>query len=400
MRAVDDAVRLLVQTGKARVRATPCEMVSVHQALGLVLAEDVSSPVDVPPRDNSAMDGYAYRHADAERAGFTVPVSARIAAGQAPGALASGSAARIFTGAEIPAGADTVAMQEDCRLEDGHVVIAAAVTPGANIRPQGQDVRRGDVILHAGRRLRPQELGLLASVGRAEVSVHRPLRVAVFSTGDELVEPGRPLAPGQIYNSNRATLAGLLAAWGMVMIDCGICPDRPERVVALLERAARDADVVITSGGVSVGEEDHVKGAVERLGSLDLWKIAIKPGKPLAFGEVLGTPFMGLPGNPASVFVTALMLLRPFLFSLAGADDVSPMALAARATFSRKAGKREEYLRVRRRGDAVEIFANQSSGMLSSACWGDGLVRQRAGQAIAEDDLVEFLPYSAFFTPL
>jgi len=396
MHAVEEAVRLLTEAGRAYGSGVASVVLPVQSALGCVLADDIASSVAVPPRDNSAMDGYAFRYADAQYAGFKLPVSQRIPAGTPPLPLMPGSAARIFTGAEIPDGADTVAMQENCQLEGGHVYIADSVKAGANIRPSGQDVRAGEVILRAGRRLRPQEMGLLASVGRGEVCVRRPLRVAVFSTGDELVEPGRSLGPGQIYNSNRATLSGLLAAWRMEMIDCGTCRDTPEAVQALLERIARDVDVVVTSGGVSVGEEDHVKGGVERLGFLQLWKVAIKPGKPLAFGEVMGTPFIGLPGNPASVFVTALIMLRPFLFAMAGAESMSPQAIKLRATFSRRAGGREEYLRAKRVADGVEIFPNQSSGMLSSACWGDGLVRQAVGEAVSEGDLVEFLPYSAF----
>jgi len=397
MHAVDEAVTLLVAAGRKLAEKREKIGVPVHRARGLILADDVVSTLDVPPRDNSAMDGYAYRYKDAAEAGFRLKVSQRVPAGKAAEPLEKGTAARIFTGAEIPDGADTVAMQEDCRVEGCAVVLAAEMARGANIRRKGQDVRVGDVILRRGVRLRPQELGLLASVGCSEAVVSRPLRIAMFSTGDELVDAGKALQRGQIYNSNRATLAGLFSAWNMDAVDLGICPDKPEAVAAFLAKAAQDADVVVTSGGVSVGEEDHVKDAVEKSGSLNLWKIAIKPGKPLAFGEVEGKPFIGLPGNPASVFVTALILLRPFLLAMAGQQGFHAPPLKQLAQFSRKAGKRQEYLRARRVAAGVEIFANQSSGMLSSACWGDGFVVQYAGQEISEGQAVDFFPYDWLF---
>jgi len=397
MHSVDEAIRLLAAAGRARFSPDRLIHQPVYEALNLVLGDDIISPVDVPPRANSAMDGYAYYQDDAEKAGFRLPVSQRIAAGQSPQPLLRHTCARIFTGAEIPEGADTVAMQEDCRVEGESLWIADPPQQGANIRPQGQDIRKGQVILRRGHRLRPQELGLLASVGAEGIPVCRPLRVAVFSTGDELVEPGKALAPGQIFNSNRGTLHGLLAAWGMEMVDMGICRDRPAEVEAMLARGAENGDVIVTSGGVSVGEEDHIKAAVAKLGTLDLWKIAIKPGKPLAFGEVNGKPIIGLPGNPASVFVTALILLRPFLLAMSGRDQVLPRASRESALFSRKAVAREEYLRARRTADGVEIFPNQSSGMLSAACWGDGLIVQNIGQVIGEGEAVDFFPYSEFF---
>lgn len=391
MLTVDEAVARLLSRVEPRAgieRRGPAE------AFNRVLAEALVAPVAVPPADNSAMDGYAYRRADAAAAGFVLPVSQRIPAGAAPAPLAPGSAARIFTGAEIPPGADTVAMQEDCVVagEGAHatVTLPAGVPPGDNIRRRGEDIALGETVLAAGTRLRPQEMGLLASLGIGEVSLYRPLRVAVFSTGDELVEPGGVLGPGQIFNSNRATLAGLLAAWGMTMVDLGMVRDRPELIADRLREAATGADLIVTSGGVSVGEEDHVKVVVSRLGSLDFWKIAIKPGKPLAFGEVLGVPFVGLPGNPASVFVTALVLLRPLLFRLQGCTGASPVPVAVPALFSRRAGNRQEYLRARLAGEGIEIFPNQGSGVLSSACWGDGLAVQPPGQAVQPGDKLDF----------
>lgn len=398
MHTVDEAIALLTEAGRAKALNREIIPVAVGQALHRVLAEDIASTVDVPPGDNSAMDGYAYCHDDAAKLGFRMPVSQRIPAGKAPEPLQKGTAARIFTGAEIPEGADTVAMQEDCQVEGDLVIIDGTQQGrGDNIRPRGQDVRQGEVILKRGLPLRPQELGVLASVGLGEVPVYSPLKIAVFSTGDELVEPGSPLKTGQIYNSNRATLSGLLAAWGMDMVDLGICRDKPEAVEAMLLEAAEKADLIITSGGVSVGEEDHIKAVVEKLGSLALWKIAIKPGKPLAFGEVRGKPFIGLPGNPASVFVTSLVLLRPFVLSMAGMASAAPGVSREKALFSRKPGNRQEYLRARRTGQGVEVFPNQSSGMLSSACWGDGVVVQKAGQAICEGDMVDFHHYGEFF---
>lgn len=390
---VEEALERILATVTSPVESL---QIPLLEALGSVLAEDVYAAVPVPFDDNSAMDGYAIRAVDA---GQPLPVSQRIPAGSVGSALQPGTAARIFTGAAIPAGADTVVMQEDCAEQEGVVTIdpGCEISVGAHIRPRGQDIARGDPVLARGRRLRPQDLGLLASVGRARVTVYRPLRVAVMSTGDELVEPGASeLRSGQLYNSNRYTLAGLLGGLGMECIDGGIIPDDPRATASALRQAAEVADCVITSGGVSVGEEDHVKAQVERLGHLDLWRLAIKPGKPLAFGGLSGTPFIGLPGNPSSVFVTFCLVARPFLLKLQGVTEAPPPQLTARAGFSvEQPGRRQDYQRVMLTEDAGELvaspFENQSSGVLSSVSRSNALAVVPPGVTVARGDRIRVL---------
>jgi len=369
------------------------ETVALDAALGRVLAGAVSARVDVPPADNSAMDGYAVNTADLERAGDALPISARIQAGDAPGSLTAGSAARIFTGAVIPDGADAVVMQEKAREVDGQVQVEELPPPGNNIRRAGEDLGAGEEILAAGRRLRPQDLGLLASTGIERVELRRRLTVSVLSTGDELVDPGRALAPGQIYNSNQPLINGLLAALSCQVVAVRHVADTPEATRQALEAAAAEADVIVSTGGVSVGEADYVKDAVEALGRLDLWKIAVKPGKPLAFGRVGDAVFVGLPGNPVSALVTFSLFGAPVIRKMQGRSDTMPEAVRVPAGFAAPAPKREEYLRVRLQQGRLERYPHQGSGVLSSAVWADGLARFAVGQAVAEGDPVDYLGF-------
>jgi len=397
---LDEAIgRILARV--AAPEAADSETVSTFSALGRVLAADVRSQLDVPPADNSAMDGYALRAADVARAGTVLPVSQRIVAGSIGGPLAPGSAARIFTGAQIPEGADAVVMQEQCTAVEAGVRVDTTVRAGDSVRRRGEDVERGARVLAAGIRLTPQALGMAASVGAAELQVARRPRVALFSTGDELAMPGEALKPGAIYNSNRFTLRALVEAMGGVHDDLGIVPDRLDATRAALKRAAAASDLIITCGGMSVGEEDHLRAAVGHEGRIDLWQIAMKPGKPLAFGEVFrgdGTSawFVGLPGNPVSAFVTFLVAARPVLLRLQGATSLAPRSIAMRADFAwPKPDKRREFLRVRRNdGGGLDLFGHQGSAVLTSTIWADGLVDNPGGQAIAPGDTVRYLPLS------
>lgn len=390
---IDEALARLLD--KATVTAG-VESVAVEAAVGRVLAESPIAAVDVPPADNSSMDGYAVCIADLDAEQETaLPVSARIPAGQAPGMLQPGTCARIFTGAEIPAGADAVVMQEQTRFEGDSVVFPAGVKPQANIRPKGQDIEQGAATLAQGTRLQPADLGVLASTGLAEVKVYKPLRVALLCTGDELIEPGQPLAAGQIYNSNRFILAGLVEKLGMQLVNLGRVRDTAEDTERALREAALQADLIISTGGVSVGEEDHVKAEVEKLGSLDLWRIKIKPGKPLAYGQVQGVPFFGLPGNPASSLITFCLFARPYLLKMQGATLDKPLLMQLPAGFTRtRAIVRQEYLRARFEDGRVMPFANQSSGVLSSASWANGLAVVPPDTQVTEGDLIGFIPFS------
>ena len=396
LRPLDDALQALLAHARPLAGV---ETVATFEADGRVLAEDLVSALQVPPQDNSSMDGYAVRRAEIADEGVPLPVIQRIPAGAAAQPLQAGTAARIFTGAPVPEGADAIVMQEDTEpLEDGRVRILRVPAPGQWIRRSGEDITRGSTVLARGTRIGPAAQGLAASIGRDRVQVARRPRVALFSTGDELVMPGEvapeAMPPGAIYNSNRFFLRSLLLRLGCEVRDLGIVPDRRDATVQALRDAAADNDLILTSGGVSVGEEDHIKPAVQQLGTLDLWQIAMKPGKPFAYGRVGEAHFIGLPGNPVSSFVTFLLLVRPFLLQLQGASGLAPQVLHLPAHFDwPRPDKRREFLRARRNADGgLELFPNQSSGVLTSVAWADGLVDLPAGQTVKQGDRVRFLP--------
>jgi molybdopterin molybdotransferase len=377
------------------------ESLSTRHADRRVLAQAQMATVDSPPLDNSAMDGYAVAAADVRRPGICLPVTQRIPAGSVGSRLQPGSAARIFTGAPIPPGADAVVMQELCEHAAAQVRINHLPQPGEHIRRAGSDIAAGSEILACGQRLRPQDTALAASVGIASLPVFRRLRVALLCTGNELRMPGETLPPGAIYNANRFLLAALLERLGCVVEDAGEVADSLPATQAALRAAAGSNDLVLSSGGVSVGEEDHVRAAVEGAGRLEMWKIAIKPGKPLACGHLAvngrEVPFVGLPGNPVSCLVTFLMLVRPLLLRMQGARQVTPASYRLRADFDwPNPDARREFLRVRSHaGGAVELFGNQGSGVLTSAAWGDGLIDNPPQQVIRRGDAVCFMPFSA-----
>ncbi len=414
LRSLDDALAELLSYALPPLAV---ETVSTFDADGRILADDAISALQVPPHDNSAMDGYAMRASDVSCEGTVLRVSQRIPAGSIGMTLESGTAARIFTGAPVPPGADAVVMQEETSLPDegGRVQFNVVPHVGQNVRRAGEDVTRGEPVLLQGHRLSPAACGLVASIGMATLRVSRRPRVALFSTGDELVMPGsvapEAMKPGAIYNSNRFFLRALLARLGCDVTDLGIVPDRLEDTVAALRDAAGTHDLVLTSGGVSVGEEDHVRAAVQSLGQLQLWQLAIKPGKPFAYGK-LARPgladdaaplpqtafchFIGLPGNPVSSFVTFLVLVRPFLLKLQGATQLAPVPVSLPAHFEvSRADRRREFLRVRRNAaGGLDLFPNQSSGVLTSAVWGDGLIDNAAGQTIGWGDRVPFISFA------
>ncbi len=389
--------------GRSVVRVTESEAVTLDAALGRILAEDVVAPRDVPPHDNSAVDGYAVHFDDLDPERDTVlPVTGRAAAGHPLGRAARrGEAIRIFTGAPMPAGPDCVMMQEDCEVDGARVVLRPGLKRGANRRARAEDIAAGQTVLHAGVRLRPQDLGQAAAVGRRELLTSKLLRVALFSTGDELREPGVPLAPGCIYDSNRAIIHGLLAGMGCAITDLGILKDRAASLRAALETAAQDHDLVVTSGGVSVGEEDHVRAAVEALGRLHLWRLAIKPGRPIALGQIGAAAFVGLPGNPVAVMVTFVTIVRPMILRLMGGTGLTPHHFRVPADFSHKKKKdRREWLRARLVGDGASgwravKYPRQGAGILSSLVASEGLVALPEEITLIEPGtLVDFLPFS------
>jgi molybdopterin molybdotransferase len=393
---VDEALEQLL-AGARPVAET--ETVPTLSATGRVLAAAQRSTMNVPPMDNSAMDGYAVRLADLWRPDTRLEVTQRIQAGSTGQPLAPGTAARIFTGAPIPLGADAIVMQEHCVAEGDVVVVKKIPKPGEWVRLTGSDIRAGDQILPAGIRLRPQDTGLAASVGIASLPVHRRVRLGLFFTGDELVMPGDPLPPGRIYNSNRFTLNGLAGIFGCETRDYGIVPDSLAATREVLRRAAAECDVIVTSGGVSVGDADFVKPAVEAEGELLMWKIAMKPGRPLAFGRVSKANFIGLPGNPVSSFVTFLIFVRPFLLRTQGITDVQAHAIPVRADFDwPEPDLRREFLRVKwnARG-GLDLYPTQDSAVLMSTAWADGLVDNPAEHPIRTGDMVKFMPYSELY---
>jgi molybdopterin molybdotransferase len=403
MRAMLDFEDALARLLAAAVPVCETETMPTQSAAGRILAQGLRSTIDVPPLDNTSMDGYALACADVPVAGTQLVVAQRIPAGSVGHVLTPGTAARIFTGAPLPAGADAVVMQELCALEGDCVTVNHVPRTGEWIRRRGEDIAAGNEVIAAGTRLSASHLGVAASVGEASLAVFRRLRVALFSTGDELAMPGEALKPGGIYNSNRYTLRALLEGLGCEVADFGIVPDRRDATCAALREAAAANDLILTSGGVSVGEEDHIKPAVEAEGTLALWKIAIKPGKPLAFGAVrrevgagaAAASFIGLPGNPVSSFVTFVMLVRPFILKAQGASSVTPRVQKLQADFECKGDLRREFLRARINAEGgLELFPNQSSGVLTSCTWADGLIDNPPGQAIGRGDTVRFLPFS------
>jgi molybdopterin molybdotransferase len=393
--SVDEALAQLLSAAKP---VADVEEVATLEATGRVLARPQRSTMDVPPLDNSAMDGYALRLSDL-KAKNSLLVKQRIMAGSVGKPLEPGTAARIFTGAPIPPGADAVVMQEDCEVEGEQVTIRNAPKPGEWIRRAASDIRNGGEILQAGKRLLPQDTGLAASVGIKALPVYRKVKLGLFFTGDELVMPGEPLAPGRIYNSNRFTLRGLGEVFGCDVHDYGIVPDSLEATRNMLRRAAGECDVVVTSGGVSVGDADFVKPAVEAEGSLLMWKIAMKPGRPLAFGAIRKSFFIGLPGNPVSSFVTFLIFVRPFLLKTQGLTHVTPREIAARADFDwPQPDARREFLRVKWNAQGgLDLYPTQDSAVLTSTSWADGLVDNPANRAIRKGETVRYLPYAELY---
>ena len=367
---------------------------------GRVLAKDLGSPVNVPPLTNSAMDGYAMRTADLADEQTVLKVTQRIAAGQIGSSLAAGEAARIFTGAPIPEGADAVVVQENCKAENDSVIVLQNPARGENLREAGEDVKAGATLLKAGHRLLPQDIGLAASTGATELTVKRKLRVAVMTTGDELVPPGNELKPGQIYNSNYYSLTALLNELDCEVKELGVVVDDYETTCKVLKDAAVKVDCIISTGGVSVGEEDHVKAAVEANGHLDLWKLAIKPGKPFASGKVANTQFFGLPGNPVSAFVTFLLLVKPCLLKMLGNDSSQPTGFQAPAYFKAdKSGERQEYIRANLYSDGngrlgIKPFDNQSSGVVASLSYAQGLAIIPPYTSVTHSDILQFIPFS------
>ncbi|WP_321851747.1 gephyrin-like molybdotransferase Glp [Pseudomonas paraveronii] len=396
---VDEAIAQLLAQAPP-VPAT--EVIPLGQAAGRVIAEELFSPLDLPGWDNSAMDGYALRAADVPEQGGYLVLAGRIAAGHSSDVpLQAGQTVRIFTGAPLPPGADSVVPQERCRVY-GQRIWCPPLRLGEHVRKRGEELQRGQSLLRVGQRLRAQEVGLLASAGIPWVKVYRPLRVCLLSSGDELREPGESLAPGQIYNSNRHLVTALLRGWGVEVLDYGVMADALAASRDALILASSECDLLLTTGGVSVGEEDHLKQAIQELGRVDFWRLAIQPGKPLAFGEVAGKPWIGLPGNPSAALITTLVVVRPFLLRAQGVERVLPVPIQVPAGFEWSTpNKRRQYLRARLSpGEDGQLRAvlhpQQSSAMLTAACWADGLVIVEPEQLLLKDAPVPFLSFAEF----
>ena len=396
---LDEALKHLVDSA---VPLADEETVMLDEALGRVLSQPVASTINVPAWDNSAMDGYAVRHQDINDLD-ALPVVQRIPAGTNGQPLVAGTAARIFTGAPVPEGADTVVMQEMVAREGELIRINGDVKQGSNIRSAGEDIRSGDKVIEIGTRLHPQYVGLAASTGIDKLVVKRKLKVAIFTTGDELTMPGHALEEGKIYNSNRYLFRGLLEKMGCEVIDLGNVADQYDATCEALTTAAAKADLILSSGGVSVGEEDYVKKALEDLGSLNLWKIAVRPGKPLAFGNVNDVPFIGVPGNPVSLFVTFSIFVRPFILRSMGVSDVTPVEYKVVAGFDwQRPDKRAEYMRAKlvtndEGQTVVNVYPSRSSGVLSSVTWADGMVVINPEQQLKKGDRVRYIPFTSLY---
>jgi len=396
---VDEAIAQLLAQAP---HAPSTEVIPLGQAAGRVIAEELFSPLDLPGWDNSAMDGYALRAADVPEQGGYLVLAGRIAAGHSSDVpLQAGQTVRIFTGAPLPPGADSVVPQERCRVY-GQRIWCPPLRLGEHVRKRGEELQRGQSLLRVGQRLRAQEVGLLASAGIPWVKVYRPLRVCLLSSGDELREPGESLAPGQIYNSNRHLVTALLRGWGVEVLDYGVMADALAASRDALILASSECDLLLTTGGVSVGEEDPLKQAIQQLGRADFWRLAIQPGKPLAFGEVAGKPWIGLPGNPSAALITTLVVVRPFLLRAQGVERVLPVPIQVPAGFEWPTpNKRRQYLRARLSpGEDGQLRAvlhpQQSSAMLTAACWADGLVIVEREQLLLKDAPVPFLSFAEF----
>lgn len=392
---IDDALNHLLSSLRP---ITENEEVAVEDALGRILGDDCVSEINVPPHACSAMDGYAVAADDTQAVPVQLQVSQRIAAGQVGTFLSLGQAARIFTGAPIPEGANAVVMQENCELTENAVTVLQGVVEGENRRDAGEDIQAGTLLFKQGHRLKPQDLGVLASAGLAEIRVRRKLKVALLTTGDEIVQPGQKLLPGQIYNSNYFTLSALLKSLQVDVVDIGIVKDDLKATTEMLATLASSVDCIVTTGGVSVGEEDHVRAAVEALGRIELWKLAIKPGKPFASGKIGDAQFFGLPGNPVSAFVTFALLVRPSLLTLLGALKTGYQSYFLQSGFeAKKSGLRQEYLRVslseQTETSSLMPYANQSSGVNASLSHGDGLAVVPPETEVAKGDLLQFIPF-------